>query len=261
MADENPLRRVPWVTVLLVLACVWVFFTVQPIGRVGVDQVGFERIQRQELVFSLDNAAIPCEVVQGRPLTVGEVEATFVGGDPSACGIDQGMSPPASPGKRVWLALLVSMFLHGGVSHLVANMLFLWVFGNNIEDRRGPVVYLAFYLTAGVVATLAHIVSDPASTVPIVGASGAVAGVMGAYLVWFPDARIKTLVVVGPVLLRKVKAKFLLGLWFASQFLLVSAESGVAWAAHVGGFTFGVLMGLVWRGRDRRVSAGLPAPV
>jgi membrane associated rhomboid family serine protease len=138
------------------------------------------------------------------------------------------------------------MFLHGGLLHLAGNMLFLWIFGNNIEDRLGHVHHLLFYLAAGVVATLAHIAVQPDSTVPVVGASGAIAGIMGAYLVWFPRAKVTTLFVFFIILFRQVQARWVLGIWFVSQFF-VNPNEGVAWMAHVGGFVFGVLVALLVR--------------
>jgi rhomboid family protein len=135
--------------------------------------------------------------------------------------------------------------------HLAGNMLFLWVFGNNIEDRMRPLGYLLFYLAGGVVATLAHVVLEPHSTVPMVGASGAIAAVMGAYLVLFPNAPILSVIPIFFIgVLQEIPAKWLLGLWFVTQFL-ISPNSGVAWAAHVGGFVFGVLVTLPLRERLR----------
>ncbi|MFQ5558324.1 MAG: rhomboid family intramembrane serine protease, partial [Acidimicrobiales bacterium] len=144
-----------------------------------------------------------------------------------------------------------SMFMHGSWMHLIGNMWFLWVFGNNIEDHMGALRYLAFYLSAGVVATAAHVLIQVDSTVPLVGASGAIAGVMGAYLVWFPWARVRTLLFLFVVpLWPRVPAAMLLVVWFALQFLTAEG-SGVAWVAHVGGFVFGVAIALLARSNDR----------
>ncbi len=146
------------------------------------------------------------------------------------------------------------MFLHAGLLHLGGNMLFLWVFGNNVEDRLSPILFLGFYLLGGVAATAAHIGLDPNSTVPVVGASGAIAAVMGAYLVLFPRARIHSVILFPPIILfRQIPAWVLLAVWFGSQFL-VDPTSGVAWAAHVGGFVFGVLVGLPLRAAGTRDS-------
>ena len=123
------------------------------------------------------------------------------------------------------LGVLVTMFLHGSIAHLFGNMLFLWVFGNNIEDRRGRLRYLLLYLFGGLAATAAHVAVDPQSTVPVIGASGAIAAVMGAYLVSWPKARIKTIIFFGFVLLRKVEAIWLLLYFLATQFLLVGGDS------------------------------------
>src|SRR5690606_30607109 len=150
------------------------------------------------------------------------------------------------PEKSVWLALLTSMFLHGGLAHLGGNLLFLWIFGNNIEDHLGHVKYLLFYLIGGFVASAAHIGLNLDSTIPVVGASGAIAAVMGAYLVWFPNAPVRTVVFFFFITMVDIRAKWLLGFWFVSQFF-TNPNAGVAWAAHVGGFVFGVLVALVIR--------------
>lgn len=234
LKDYNPSRTTPVVTVVLIVACVFIFAFVQPRGR-DIDESN----------FSYETAAIPCEVVQARPLSAEEVTETRREGDTEACTSDP-ESSPVFPRKSVYLAVLYSMFLHGSWLHLAGNMLFLWVFGNNIEDR-GKVVYLVFYLIAGLVATAAHVAVQPDSTVPLVGASGAIAGVMGAYLVLYPNVRIRSLIfIVFFVTFADVRAKWLLGAWFLLQFFTNPAE-GVAWVAHVGGFVFGVLVGLVWR--------------
>ncbi|CAN5835771.1 rhomboid family intramembrane serine protease [soil metagenome] len=247
--DENPTSHAPVVTVLLILINIGVFVFIQQ-GQTGEELVptdaGAVRVPT-EVGFTLERAAIPCEVVEGRPLTVDEVLTTFQGGDPEACDNDAGGDDAALfADKNVWLALLVSMFLHGGWLHLGGNMLFLWVFGNNIEDHLGPVRYIVFYLLGGLVASAAHIAVQPASTVPVVGASGAIAAVMGAYLVWFPEAPVRTVIVFFFILFRDIRAKWLLGFWFVSQFFTAS-NSGVAWVAHVGGFVFGVAIGAVIR--------------
>ena len=259
MADENPVQRFPIVTLLLIVICVVVYFAVQPTGTPDIDWTGVvERVDQDDLRFVVDNAAIPCELVELRPLTEREYEATFRDDNRSACNVGGGTEH--SPGKVVLLGVLVTMFLHGSVAHLFGNMLFLWVFGNNVESRRGRVRYLLLYVVGGVAATAAHVAIDPQSTVPVVGASGAIAAVMGAYLVCWPTARIKTIIFVGPVLLRKVEAIWLLLVWIGTQFLLVGGDSEVAWAAHVGGFAFGVLVGLWWRRSDARASAALGEP-
>jgi membrane associated rhomboid family serine protease len=243
LKDRNPTSRTAVVTFVLIAVNIGVYLLVQQ-GRSDADS----------LRFTFEYAAIPCEVVEGEPLNVVEVERTLRG-DAEACGAGDGPEVPEQfPGKREWLAVLTSMFLHGGLLHLAGNMLYLWIFGNNIEDRLGPVAYLGFYVAGGVVATLAHVLVNADSTVPVVGASGAIAAVMGAYLAWYPNAPIRTLIAAFFIFFTEIRAKWLLGFWLALQFF-TSDNSGVAWVAHVGGFVFGVLFGYLigpGRGRGRR---------
>jgi len=146
--------------------------------------------------------------------------------------------------------LLVSMFLHGGWMHLIGNMMFLWIFGDNVEDRCGHFRYVVFYLACGTAATWGHIWSDPASRVPSLGASGAIAGVLGAYLLLYPHARVVTLLPLGFFSqIVQVPAVFFLGFWFLQQFFFGVAEftadaggGGVAWWAHIGGFVAGLAL-------------------
>ena len=242
LKDENPTSRLPWVTILLIAVNVVIFVFVQrPYDR-GLNQNA----------FTLEYAAIPCELVTGRPLNGEEVTETLRDGDDEACqsAEESEFSDAVFPGKQVYLAVLYSMFLHGSWLHIGGNMLFLWVFGNNIEDRMRAGPYLAFYLLAGLAAAAAHVAVQPASTVPVVGASGAVAGVMGAYLVLFPNVQIRSLFIFVFIMFRDIPAKWLLGFWFVSQFF-INPAAGVAWVAHVGGFLFGALVALVLRDRLR----------
>lgn len=154
------------------------------------------------------------------------------------------------------IPLVTAMFLHGGWLHLLGNMLYLWVFGDNVEDRLGHIKFLVFYLAVGVVGNLAHILADPASNIPTIGASGAVAGVLGAYFIWYPRARILTLV---PIFIFisfvEIHAIFYLFLWFGLQLInglvsLAAPGNVVAWWAHVGGFLAGVAWALL-QGRKK----------
>ncbi len=155
--------------------------------------------------------------------------------------------------------LLTSTFLHAGFFHLLSNMWVLWIFGDNVEDRLGPARYLGFYLGCGVAAGAIHALFDPASMVPTVGASGAIAGVLGAYFMLYPTARVLTLVpiVIWPVFI-EVPAYVFLGIWFLSQLLsgglaiAGAASTGIAWWAHIGGFVVGVLAYRLLLGRRPR---------
>ena len=233
----------PVVTILLILACVGVFFLVQPSGRTSI----LGKQASDDAAFTVKHAAIPCEVVQGRPLHERELARTFLANDPNACDPSD-RSPAGFPDKQVYLAVLLSMFMHGGLLHIAGNMLYFWIFGNNIEDRLGPLWYALFYLGGGIVATFGHIAADPDSTIPVVGASGAIAAVMGAYLALYPRHRIHSLLFLPPffIFFRPVRAWLLLGFWFVSQFF-VDPASGVAWVAHVAGFVFGVIVGALLR--------------
>ena len=157
--------------------------------------------------------------------------------------------------------VLLSMFLHGGWAHILGNMLYLWIFGDNVEDRMGHGRYIAFYLICGWVATYAHVLSDPSSRMPSIGASGAIAGVLGGYILLYPRARVITML---PIffypLLIQIPAYLLLGLWFLQQFIsgslalaVTTAQTGgIAWWAHVGGFLTGAaLVGLLQKPQRR----------
>lgn len=236
LRDDNPTARPPIVTVLVIAVCVILFLFVQPSPFSDTTD---------DVRFAYDHAAIPLELRNRAPLSNCQVaRAVATPGDAiGVCSSDIGRLPFA-PGKNVWLSVVVSMFLHGGLLHLGGNLLFLWVFGNNVEDRLGHVGFALFYVAAGYVATIAHALVDLSSTIPVVGASGAIAGVMGAYLVWYPRARIQTLFFPLIVFWLRVEARWVLLIWFVLQFF-TSPNSGVAWVAHVAGFAFGAVVGLL----------------
>lgn len=255
--DENPVRRRAWATWILVLINVATFAGggLADDGTPTEIPVGADTTPLPAAVdHNLRWAAVPCEVIQGRPLTAGEVAATVFGGDPQACDPSD-TGPAVHPGKRVLLSVVSSLFLHDGAFHLVVNMLFLWVFGNNVEDRLGHVPFLLFYVAAGIVGTGAYLAAQPSGTVAILGASGAVAGVMGSYLIWYPDAPIRTLVF---LVLVDIRARWFLGGWFAIQFFTWTGPG--AWIAHVAGFAFGVVAGRLVRRYQPRLRLGT-APV
>jgi membrane associated rhomboid family serine protease len=171
-----------------------------------------------------------------------------------------------SNGRRLE-TLISAMFLHASLIHLGGNMLFLWIFGNNVEDRLGHVLYLFFYLLAGIAGSLLQVLIDPTSTIPNVGASGAISGVLGAYLLWFPGARVVALVFLGIfITLLRLPAWIFIGYWAGLQILLGLAglaasaggqSGGVAYFAHIGGFLTGLGVGLLYWRRGR--AGGYPA--
>jgi membrane associated rhomboid family serine protease len=229
--DVNPTRITPLVTLGLIASCLLVFFFIQNQPN---------QAEAEEFLFR--RAAIGCEITTGDPLTATEI-------------IDQvcssGPGPPVFPEKSPWLAAITSMFLHGGLAHVIFNMWFLWIFGNNVEEAYGHGGFLLLYLIGGVAATLAFVLLNPTSTVPLVGASGAIAAVLGAYAVLFPGHAVLTLIGWFPV---HLPAAIFLGIWFIAQFGL--GGSNVAWEAHAGGFVFGLaLTAVLRRSLMRRVAA------
>ncbi|HSM02852.1 MAG TPA: rhomboid family intramembrane serine protease [Acidimicrobiia bacterium] len=219
--DVNPTRIRPLITWAIIAINVFVYFVVQP------DEVG----EATEFVYQ--RAAIACELTTGEPLSLEEINR-------ETC--TDGSEVPLFPDKNVWVAGFVSMFLHGSVAHILFNMWSLWIFGNNVEEAFGHVGYLLFYVAAGVAATIGFVALNTDLTVPLIGASGAIAGVMGAYLVLFPRHLVLTLIIFRVV---AIPAIAFLGFWFFSQFFF--ATEGVAWEAHVAGFLFGALAALPFR--------------
>jgi membrane associated rhomboid family serine protease len=166
-----------------------------------------------------------------------------------------------SPDLANIFTMFVSMFLHGGWIHLGGNMLYLWIFGDNVEDRLGHGKYLFFYFICGIAATMAHAVMNPASRIPSIGASGAIAGVLGGYIVMFPRARVTTLIPIFVfITVREIPAVVVLGFWFVFQLLIATASrgvagveeaGGVAYFAHIGGFITGMILVIVMGGLRR----------
>ncbi len=147
------------------------------------------------------------------------------------------------------LTVFTSMFMHGGLFHLGGNMLYLWIFGNNIEDKLGHMRFIIFYLLCGIAAAYSHAITESSSIIPMIGASGAVSGILGAYLLLFPHARVHTLIFLGFfVQVVRLPALFVIGFWIVIQFINgiiskgIATQGGVAWFAHIGGFVFGILM-------------------
>jgi membrane associated rhomboid family serine protease len=215
LKDDIPTRRTPVITIALILINVVVYFLFEH-GGLGLGNFGNHRV--------LDYGAVPREIT-----------------DP---GFQLGDGDQPSP----WITILTSMFLHGSLLHLAGNMLFLWIFGNNIEDSMGRVTFVLFYILGGLAAIGLQVVADPNSMAPTVGASGAIAGVLGAYARLYPRARVVTLVFIVIIFtVVTLPALLVLGVWFLLQLLpafsqpVTGAGGGVAYFAHIGGFLFGVL--------------------
>ena len=212
LRDEIPTKRVPIITIIIILLNCLVYF--------------YQFFMIKDLhYFVYSYGLIPYEITKGVSLV------------PS-------VSTP------IQLTVFSSMFMHGSLVHLAGNMLYLWIFGNNVEDFLGKLRFIIFYVLSGIFAALGQIIVSPNSTVPMIGSSGAIAGVLGAYLILFPRARITTLVFFGFFIrLVKLPAIFFLGRWIIYQFLygltelsLSGGGAGVAWFAHIGGFVGGIIL-------------------
>lgn len=221
--DDRHLLRPAYVTIVLVAINVLVFF-----------------LQLASPEFTSGYSVIPLEIVKGVDLTE-PVQVRSAG---------QSFEIPQAPGPvPIYLTLLTAMFMHGGWGHLGGNMLYLWIFGDNVEHRFGALRFLAFYLISGLAATIAQIATDPQGVIPNLGASGAISGVLGAYLVLFPNNRVMAVIFFRLV---SIPAILVLGLWGLMQFVSLGGShsgsgGGVAYAAHVGGFVAGLLAGIIAR--------------
>lgn len=246
LRDDNPTRRFPILTVGLIVACVAVF-----LFQLGKPADGSPEGQQ----------AFICEFgLVADYLTAGADPP----GEATSC-------ESLAQEQNRYLGLFSSQFLHGGWLHLIGNMLFLWVFGNNIEDRLGRLRFLPFYLMCGALAGLAQVVSDPDSVIPLIGASGAISGVLGAYLVLYPRVGVWTVVLPFFFLPFKIPAWMWLIIYFALQFVYLGQlatagvggdEGGVAYFAHIGGFVAGAaLVRIFAAGREEPPRSASPYPV
>ncbi len=236
ISDANRALRFPFVNLGLIILNILVYiYQVSLSGSLTLSQTSPALLQ-----FFYEWSVIPAEYTSGRTI------------------------PPDPP--VIFLTLLSAMFMHGSLLHIGSNMLFLWVFGDNVESNMGHLKYLVFYLICGILASGAHILFNIGDRTPSLGASGAIAGVLAAYLVLFPRAQVRTLLILFIfITMTRVSAVFLIGIWFLLQFLQGLAElglprpegaGGVAVWAHVGGFIAGFLLVFVFRGPRKRFEHG-----
>jgi len=260
--DSTRRQRIPLVTVGLIAANVIAFLFWQPTLRHEADA------ELAQQTFFWCHGQIPYELAHQVPLARSGADGRIeIANDYSVTVADagqlQGYLGRECPGKSIWLSIISAMFMHAGWLHLGGNMLFLWIFGDNVEDALGKLGYLAFYLIGGIAAGALQFVLGPNSTIPNVGASGAIAAVLGAYIVLYPRARILTAVFFFLITVIELPATVVLGLWFVLQLfqgvsgLAAQVNSGVAYWAHVGGFGFGAVVALLFL-RGRRRPAGVP---
>jgi membrane associated rhomboid family serine protease len=243
LGDEQPTRIVPVVNYAIIALNILVFLLQQ---------------SRPES-FTIAYAATPYEITHNRDIEQPVVMSRDVATQDTLGRVElqpeEQVIPQAAVIFPVWFTLLTSIFMHGGLAHLGGNMLYLWIFGDNVEEVLGHVRYLFVYLACGLSASLAHIALAPNSLIPTLGASGAIAGVMGMYLIWFPQNKVRVLA------LRTITwmpALLVIGLWIVMQLVLgmgdlasAGKQGGVAYAAHIGGAIAGILIGLVYRERAR----------
>ena len=229
LKDDNPTSSRPVVTYFLIGICVVIFLI----------QLGSQSYKTGQLFYSY-----------------GLIPSVLMGND---------QLPMDLYAVPAYLTIFTSMFMHGGFMHLIGNMLYMWIFADNIEDSLGPKKFIIFYLLSGIGAATAQILMDTHSQVPMVGASGAIGGVLGAYLINHPNARVLVLIPFGFFSqLIKIKALYVLGFWFVLQFInssmMPSQGGGVAYAAHIGGFVSGVVLILFFNKRIKRKTKIIKGP-
>jgi len=220
ISDDNPVEHTPFINWLLIAACVAAYAWELSLGETGSD------------------AALAVLGFTPHALTGGQV-------------------PSLALGVPAYATILTSMFLHGGLLHLAGNMLYLWIFGNNIEEAMGHVRFTLFYFASGIAAALAMLFIDPSSDLPMVGASGAISGVLGAYMLLYPRARVHVIIPLGIIFYPLwIRAVWVVGIWFAMQLVSAAftdpAQPGTAFWAHVGGFGAGLVMTPFLKSRDVR---------
>ena len=223
LKDDNPTSGKPFVTYFIISLCILIFFI----------QLNSQTYKTGQLFYSF--GLIPSVLMNHNQLPVNLYAI------------------PA------WLTIFTSMFMHGGFMHLAGNMLYMWIFADNIEDNLGPKKFIIFYILAGVGAAMTQVMVDTHSQVPMIGASGAIGGVLGAYLINYPNAKVLVLIPFGFFTqLLKIRALYVLGFWFVLQF--ISSGGGVAYAAHIGGFVSGMILILFFNKKKKVKNKILKGP-
>ncbi len=252
--DDNPTRHFPLVTLIIIALNVMAFVLWEPTFASGRDK------DQRQVTFFYCHAEVPYEVSHQTSIAQGNGPALreLARQEPLGSGSTgdyasfQRFLNRTCPDKSWWQSVFVAMFLHGGWLHIGGNMLFLWIFGNNVEDKLGAILYFLFYLAAGIAASIGQLLIDTNSVVPNLGASGAIAGVLGAYIVMFPRRRVLTLVFFFFITAIWLPAWTVLGAWFILQLfngvgaVTAHISSGVAFFAHIGGFVFGAALALLF---------------
>tara|TARA_B100001245_G_scaffold210633_1_gene174864 strand:+ start:18 stop:722 length:705 start_codon:yes stop_codon:yes gene_type:complete len=229
LKDDNPTSARPIVTYFIIVLCVLVFFV----------QLGSQSYKTGQLFYSY-----------------GLIPSVLMGHDQLP--MDFYVVP-------AYITIFSSMFMHGGFMHLIGNMLYMWIFADNIEDNLGPTKFIIFYLLSGICAAMAQVLMDTHSQIPMVGASGAIGGVLGAYMINHPNARVLVLIPFGFFSqIIKIRALYVLGFWFILQFInssmMSSGGGGVAYAAHIGGFVSGIVLILFFNKKTKKITKVIKGP-
>ena len=260
LKDNIPTDRFPIVTVAIIAICVAVFVWQQPSGFSGVNDK--KVVEYGTIPYELTHPGKHCDLAR-----VPQDSASGTSGETIACEGETGVAGKAGDQPPTWMTIFTAMFMHGGFLHIIGNMLFLWIFGNNVEDSMGPLRFIGFYLLGGVAAAGLQVAVGPDSTTPLVGASGAIAGVLGGYILLYPRARVLTLVfIIFLVTLLELPAMVVLGLWFLQQIYFGAAGlsdptgggGGVAYFAHIGGFAFGLIFIKLFAKRVKQIEPRIP---
>jgi len=221
ISDINPARNTPVISRIFMFATVGVFLLIQPKNQIELFN------------FFYQYSAIPCELVNFSPIS----ESQFYNND---CFNSQSSS--IFPEKNLLLSVISANFFHANFIHILGNLWSFWIFGNNVEDKLGKFRFIVFLIFIGIISISVHTYLNQDSLIPIVGASGIVSGLMGAYVFMFPNARLLVLVPFGFLFPTTIKAKFFMVFWFLSQILISISDQNISWEAHVGGFVFGYLL-------------------
>ena len=221
ISDINPARNVPVVSRIFIIISSLTFLFLQPKNNIDL------------LNYFYKYAAIPCELINNLPLSANQFYNNNCSLEPDIV---------IFPDKNILLSIIVSLFLHANFLHILGNLWSFWIFGNNVEDKLGKIRFILFLIVSGVISIVGHSLLNFGNLNPIVGASGIVSALMGAYLYLFPNAKLLVLVPFGVFFPTTIKAKYFMIFWLISQFIIAIQSNNISWEAHISGFLFGYLL-------------------
>ena len=221
ISDINPARNVPVVSRIFIILSSLTFLFLQPKNNIDL------------LNYFYKYAAIPCELINNLPISANQFYNNNCSLEPDIL---------IFPDKNILLSIIVSLFLHANFLHILGNLWSFWIFGNNVEDKLGKIRFILFLIVSGVISIVGHSLLNFGNLNPIVGASGIVSALMGAYLYLFPNAKLLVLVPFGVFFPTTIKAKYFMIFWLISQFIIAIQSNNISWEAHISGFLFGYLL-------------------